>query len=243
MNHFNKVTDYDQVQSIFFDGMTLLFGGFGGVGTPPSIIDCLIDTKVKDVHLIGNDAGFPWIGIGKFISLGRAQSLIASHIGSNPIAGDLMNQGKLKVEFSPQGILVERIRSGGVGLNGFLTEIGKGTQLAYDKPLIEMGEKTYLYEAPITADVGIVYAKKADSFGNLIFDKTARNTNPFVAMAGKITIVEAEEIVPMGALNPEEIVVPGIYVDHIVASKNKGYNWKWIWEMQDNSLRSGPPAK
>ena len=83
MNHFNKVTDYDLVQSIFFDGMTLLFGGFGGVGTPPSIIDCLIDTKVKDVHLIGNDAGFPWIGIGKFISLGRAQSLVASHIGSN----------------------------------------------------------------------------------------------------------------------------------------------------------------
>ncbi len=243
MNHFNKVTDYDLVQSIFFDGMTLLFGGFGGVGTPPSIIDCLIDTKVKEVHLIGNDAGFPWIGIGKFISLGRAQSLIASHIGSNPIAGDLMNTGKLKVEFSPQGILVERIRSGGVGLNGFLTEIGKGTQLAYDKPLIKMGEKTYLYEAPITGDIGIVYAKKADTFGNLIFDKTARNTNPYVAMAGKITIVEAEEIVPMGALNPEEIIVPGIYVDHIVASKCKGYNWKWIWEMQDKSLRNVPPEK
>ena len=198
-------------------------------------VEKAVETGVKDVHLIGNDAGFPWIGVGKFIGLGRAQSLIASHIGSNPIAGDLMNQGKLKVEFSPQGILVERIRSGGVGLNGFLTEIGKGTQLAYDKPLIKIGEKSYLFEAPITGDVGIVYAKKADTFGNLIFDKTARNTNPFVAMASKITIVEAEEIVPMGALNPEEIVVPGIYVKHIVASKERGYNWKWIWEMQGKS--------
>jgi acetate CoA/acetoacetate CoA-transferase alpha subunit len=233
MPHFNKVTDYERVKALFFDGMTLLFGGFGGVGTPPSIIDCLIETGVKGVHLIGNDAGFPWIGIGKFISLGRAESLIASHIGSNPLAGDLMNQGKLKVEFSPQGILVERIRAGGVGLNGFLTEIGMGTQLAYDKPLIQIGDKNFLYEAPITGDVGIVYAKKADTFGNLIFDKTARNTNPYVAMATSVTVVEAEEIVPMGELNPEEIIVPGIYVKHIVASKEKGYNWKWKWEMQD----------
>ncbi len=233
MNQFNKVTDYDKIQSLFFDGMTLLFGGFGGVGTPPSIIDCLIETGVKDIKLIGNDAGFPWIGIGKFISLGRAQSLIASHIGSNPMAGELMHQGKLKVEFSPQGILVERIRAGGVGLNGFLTEIGKGTQLAYDKPLIRIGDKEFLFEAPITGDVGIVYAKKADTFGNLIFDKTARNTNPYVAMASNTTIVEAEEIVEMGELNPEEIIVPGIYVKHIVASKAKGYNWKWKWEMQD----------
>jgi acetate CoA/acetoacetate CoA-transferase alpha subunit len=233
MNQFNKVTDYNTIQSLFFDGMTLLFGGFGGVGTPPSIIDCLIETGVKDIKLIGNDAGFPWIGIGKFISLGRAQSLVASHIGSNPMAGELMHQGKLKVEFSPQGILVERIRAGGVGLNGFLTEIGKGTQLAYDKPLIKIGDKEFLYEAPITGDVGIVYAKKADTFGNRIFDKTARNTNPYVAMASNTTIVEAEEIVPMGELNPEEIIVPGIYVKHIVASKEKGYNWKWKWEMQD----------
>lgn len=229
MNLFNKVTDYQAVRSEFFDGMTLLYGGFGGVGTPPSLIDSLIETGVKDVKLIGNDAGFPWIGIGKFIVLGRAVSLVASHIGSNPIAGDLMNQGKLKVEFSPQGILIERMRAGGVGLDGFLTQIGKGTHLAYDKPLIKIEEKEYLYEAPITGDVGIVYAKKADTFGNLVFDKTARNTNPFVAMASKVTIVEADEIVAMGELDPEEIIVPGIYVKYVVPSK--GYNWKWIWEM------------
>ena len=160
MHLFDKVTDYTSIRSEFFDGMTLLFGGFGGVGTPPGLIDCLIDTGVKDVNLIGNDAGFPWIGIGKFICLKRASSLVASHIGSNPVAGELMNQGKLKVEFSPQGILVERIRSGGVGLNGFLTELGKGTKLAYNKPLVKIADQEFLYEAPITGDVGIVYAKK-----------------------------------------------------------------------------------
>jgi acetate CoA/acetoacetate CoA-transferase alpha subunit len=231
MNLFNKVTDYATVKSLFFDSMTLLFGGFGGVGTPPGLIDCLIESGVRNINLIGNDAGFPWIGIGKFIGLERAQSLIASHIGSNPVAGDLMNQGKLKVEFSPQGILMERIRAGGVGLDGFLTQIGKGTRLEYDKPLVKIGEKEFLFEAPITGDVSLVYAKKADTFGNLVFDKTARNTNPFVAMAGKVTIVEADEIVPMGSLNPEEIIVPGIYVKHIVQST--GYNWKWKWEMND----------
>jgi acetate CoA/acetoacetate CoA-transferase alpha subunit len=229
MSLFNKVTDYDTVKSIFFDGMTLLFGGFGGVGTPPGLVDCLIESGAKNVHLIGNDAGFPWIGMGKFICLERAQSLVASHIGSNPVAGDLMNQGKLKVEFSPQGILVERIRAGGVGLDGFLTQIGKGTKLEYEKPVVKIGDQEFLYEAPITGDVAIVYAKKADTFGNLVFDKTARNTNPYVAMASKLTVVEADEIVPMGELNPEEIIVPGIYVKHIVPSK--GYNWKWKWEM------------
>lgn len=241
MDLFNKVTDYAFIKKQFVDGMTLMFGGFGGVGTPPGLIDCLIESGARDVRLIGNDAGFPWIGIGKFICLERAVSLIASHIGSNPVAGELMTNGKLQVEFSPQGILMERIRSGGVGLNGFLTELSKGTQLEYNKPRITIGNKEYLYEAPLTADVSIVYAKKADSFGNLVFDKTARNTNPYVAMAGNVTIVEANEIVPMGELDPEEIIVPGIYVKYIVPSK--GYNWKWIWEMPDKSSRSEQPAK
>lgn len=233
MNLFDKITGYDAIKPLFVDGMTLLFGGFGGVGSPPGLIDCLIESGVKNVNLVGNDAGFPWIGMGKFICLERARSLVASHIGSNPVAGELMNQGKLHVEFSPQGILVERIRSGGVGLNGFLTEIQLGTKLEYDKPKVKIGDKEFLYEAPITGDVSIVYAKKADTFGNLIFDKTARNINPYVAMAGKVTIVEVEEIVPMGELDPEEIIVPGIYVKYIVPSK--GYNWKWIWEMPGKS--------
>ena len=176
------------------------------------------------------DAGFPWIGIGKFVVLKRAVSLIASHIGSNPVAGQLMHEGALKVEFSPQGILNERIRSGGVGLSGFLTEIGKGTLLAENKPRITLEGREYLYEAPLTGDIGIVYAKKADTFGNLVFDKTARNNNPLIAMAARTTIAEVEEIVEMGQLDPEEIILPGAYVKYVVATKR--INWKWIWETQ-----------
>jgi acetate CoA/acetoacetate CoA-transferase alpha subunit len=231
MDIFNKVVDYDDVRPLFFDGMSLLFGGFGGVGTPPGLIDILIDSGVKDVHLIGNDAGFPWIGIGKFIVLGRATSLVASHIGSNPVAGDLMTAGQLKVEFAPQGILTERIRAAGVGLNGFLTQIGLGTKLGEHKKIVQIEGEDYLYESPLGGNVGIVHAKKADTFGNLIFNKTARNNNPYIAMASDVTIVEAEEIVPMGVLDPEEIIVPGIYINYIVPSK--GRNWKWIWEMQE----------
>ncbi|MFM1879039.1 MAG: hypothetical protein RLZZ241_1905 [Bacteroidota bacterium] len=232
MDYFNKVVDYAEIPALFFDGMKLLFGGFGGVGSPPTLIDCLIESNVKDVHLIGNDAGFPWIGIGKFIVLKRAVSLVASHIGSNPVAGQLMTDGELKVEFSPQGILNERIRSGGVGLDGFLTEIGKGTLLAENKPVVTLQGKEYLYQAPLTGDVGLVYAKKADTFGNLIFEKTARNNNPLVAMAAKTVIAEVEEIVPLGALDPEAIVVPGVFVKYVVPTR--GINWKWIWESQDS---------
>ncbi len=241
MDIFNKVVDYEVVKKLFFDEMKLLYSGFGGVGTPPSLIDCLIESGVKEVNLIGNDAGFPWIGIGKFIVLKRAKSLIASHIGSNPIAGELMHEGKLKVEFSPQGILNERIRAGGVGLNGILTDVGKGTILAENKTVVKIDNKEFLFESPLTGDVGIVHAAKADTFGNLTFNKTARNNNPIIAMAGKTTIVEADEIVAMGQLDPEEVVVPGIYVNYLVPSG--GINWKWIWEIPDKRSQKEHPLK
>lgn len=226
----SKVTDQRTAGNLFFDGMTLLVGGFGGVGTPPGLIDTLIQSGVKGVRVVCNDAGAPALGIGKFIVQGRAASLIASHIGLNPVAGELMNSGKMKVEFSPQGILVERIRSGGVGLHGFLTEVGLGTPLAEGKPHLQVEGREYLYEAPIRGDVGIILAKKGDTFGNLIFDQTARNTNPFMAMAATTCIAEVEEIVPVGALDPQEIMLPGVFVHHIV--QGVGYNWKWPWQTQ-----------
>ncbi len=227
----SKVTTYEKIKPLFFNGMRLLYGGFGGVGTPPGLVDCLIESGVSGVHLIGNDAGFPNVGMGKFIVLGRAASLVASHIGSNPVAGELMTKGLLQVEFLPQGIFVERIRCGGVGLHGFLTDVAIGTPLAEGKKIIEIDGNELLYQPAIRGDVSIVYARKADYFGNLVFDKTARNTNPLVAMAGKTTIVEADEIVPPGTIDPEQVMLPGIYVQHIVPSK--GYNWNWIWETQE----------
>jgi acetate CoA/acetoacetate CoA-transferase alpha subunit len=226
-NH--KLASIDEALTYFYDGMSIMFGGFGGVGSPPTLIHSIWEKGVKDLTLIGNDTGFPNIGIGRLITAERAKKIIVSHIGSNPNAGRLMTEGKLEVEFSPQGILAERIRAGGVGLIGILTDIGLDNEwLSKGKTFVQINGKDYVFESALTADVSIVYAKKADPLGNLVYDKTARNTNPLVAMAGHYTIVEAEEIVPVGELSPEEIVTPGVFVDMIIRSE--GVNWKWAWE-------------
>jgi acetate CoA/acetoacetate CoA-transferase alpha subunit len=228
-NPFGKITTLEKALELFYNGMTLMFGGFGGVGSPPTLIDGILEKGIQNITLIGNDTGFPHIGIGKLVSQERAVKVIASHIGSNPIAGKLMHEGRLEVEFSPQGILAERIRAGGVGLPAILSDIGMDNELvSKNKSHFLLGGKDYLIETALTAEVSIVYAKKADPYGNLIYDKSARNTNPLVAMAGDITIAEVEEIVPLGSLDPDEIITPGVFVDHIIPSK--GVNWKWAWE-------------
>ncbi|MCC3648021.1 CoA transferase subunit A [Cytobacillus oceanisediminis] len=228
-NTFNKIIELDDAMKHFRDGMIIMFGGFGGIGTPPSLIDGILDNGFKDLTLIGNDSGFPHIGIGKVVSQGRAKKMIASHIGSNPVAGQLMTDGKMEVEFSPQGILAERIRAGGVGIPAILSDIGLDNDIVTgNKQTCSVGGKNYLVETALTGDVSIVFAKKADPYGNLIFDKSARNTNPLVAMAGDMTIAEVEEIVPLGSLDPDEIITPGVFVNYIVPSK--GVNWKWAWE-------------
>lgn len=230
-NTYKKVTSRDSLAPLFKDGMSILFGGFGGVGTPPGLVDLIIETGIKNLTLIGTDAGFPTIGIGKIITKKRAKRLLVSHIGSNPNAGIYMNAGELEIEFSPQGTLIERIRAGGMGLGGILSDIGIEVEIVnQNKEKVKVAEKEYLIEPAITSDVAIVYAKKADYYGNLVFDKSARNSNPYVAMAGKTTIVEALEIVPIGSLNPEEIITPGVFVDYIVQSK--GVNWQWAWEQK-----------
>ncbi|WP_255294951.1 CoA transferase subunit A [Bacillus sp. AFS041924] len=208
--------------------MVLMFGGFGGIGNPPTLITGILNKGVKGLTLIGNDTGFPDVGIGQLVTAKRVKKMITTHIGSNPNAGKQMTDGTLEIEFSPQGTFIERIRAGGVGLGGVLVDIGIDSVIDVDKQRVNVFGKEYLVETPLISDVSIVYAKKADPFGNLVFDKSARNTNPYVAMAGKITIAEVEEIVPLGALEPEEIIVPGAFVNHIVQSE--GVNWKWVWE-------------
>jgi acetate CoA/acetoacetate CoA-transferase alpha subunit len=228
-NPFNKIAPLEKALEHLCDGMTLMFGGFGGVGTPPALIDGIIAKDLKNLTLIGNDTGFPEIGIGKIVSGGRAKKVIASHIGSNPIAGRLMNEGKMEVEFSPQGTLAERIRAGGMGLGAILTDIGIDNEIvSKQKKRMELNGKTYLVEQALTAEVSIVFAKKADPYGNLVYDKSARNTNPLVAMAGDFTIAEVEQIVPLGTLSPEEIITPGVFVDMVIPTC--GVNWKWAWE-------------
>ncbi|OCA90315.1 CoA transferase subunit A [Pseudobacillus wudalianchiensis] len=223
-----KVRSVEEAIRYIKSGSSLMVGGFGGIGNPPTLIKAILESGVDELTLICNDAGFPHIGVGQIITEGRAARLIASHIGSNPNAGKFMHEDKLDIEFSPQGTLVERIRAGGVGLGGILTDIGVNGLVAEGKEKVVVDGKAFLIETPLTADISIVYAKKADEFGNLIFDKSARNTNPLVAMAGTITIAEAEEIVPVGELNPEEIVTPGAFVDIVV--KSEGVNWAWAWE-------------
>ncbi|KKK37687.1 CoA-transferase [Mesobacillus campisalis] len=228
-NPFNKISGLNEALQHMQDGMTLMFGGFGGVGSPPSLIDGMMAKGLKNLTLIGNDTGFPDIGIGKLVSRGRAKKVIASHIGSNPVAGRLMNEGDLEVEFSPQGILAERIRAGGMGLGAILTDIGLDNEMvSHRKKRMQLNGKTYVVEPALTAEVSIVFAKKADPYGNLVYDKSARNTNPLVAMAGNFTIAEVEEIVPLGSLDPEEIITPGIFVDMVIPTG--GVNWKWAWE-------------
>ncbi|MCA1010459.1 CoA transferase subunit A [Halobacillus halophilus] len=224
----NKVGTIHEALSYIHDGSTLMFGGFGGIGNPPTLIDAILEKGTKDLTLIGNDAAFPDIGIGRIVSRGLVKKMIASHIGSNPVAGQLMTDGKLEVEFSPQGTLAERIRAGGVGLKGILVDVGLGSMVEEGKQKVTVDGKTCILEKPLRAEVSIVYAKKADTFGNLVYDTSARNTSPLVAMAGDYTIAEVEEIVPSGELDPECVVTPGIFVDMIIQSK--GVNWTWAWE-------------
>src|SRR5690625_2528273 len=223
-----KVKTINEAMRYIKNGSSLMFGGFGGIGNPPTLIKEILGHGIKDLTLIGNDAGFPHVGIGQLITAKRVKKLIASHIGSNPNAGKQMNDKTLDIEFSPQGTLVERIRAGGAGLGGILTDIGIDGLVAKNKRQIDVDGSIFLLEKPLTADVTIVYAKKADTSGNLIFDKSARNTSPLVAMAGDVTIAEADEIVPVGELDPEAIVTPGAFVDIVVQSE--GVNWKWVWE-------------
>ena len=230
-NTFGKIKKIDEAMRHIKDQTLLMYGGFGGVGTSPLLIDEIIKKNVKELTLIGNDSGFPQIGIGRVICNGQAKKMITTHIGSNPVAGKLMTEGKLEIEFSPQGTLAERIRAGGTGLGGVLINVGLGTIIEEGKEIIQVDNKSYLLEKPLRAEVGIVYAKAADTFGNLIYDKTARNFNPLVAKASDVTIVHAEEIVPLGELNPEEIITPGVYVDIIVTGK--GGEWKWVWEQEN----------
>ncbi|MBW5448585.1 3-oxoacid CoA-transferase subunit A [Cohnella sp. CFH 77786] len=226
----NKVRTLEEVLEWIEDGCALMYGGFGGIGTPPALVDGILKKGVKDLTLIGNDTGFPWIGIGRLVTEGRARKAITSHIGSNPNAGRQMEEGTLAVEFHPQGTLAEKIRAGGVGLGGILVDVGVGTMLEEGKGKVEIDGRTYLIEPALTADVAIVHASQADPFGNLVYDKSGRNFNPLVAMAGRLTIAEADEIVPLGSLDPERIVTPGIFVDAVIPGK--GVNWIWAWEKQ-----------
>lgn len=198
------------------DGAAVMFGGFMGCGNPFAIVDALIERDIKDITLIANDCAFPEVGIGKLVVQKRCKKVIASHVGLNPAVAAQMNEGTLETELIPQGTLAERIRAAGAGLGGFLTPTGVGTPVEEGKEIKVIDGKKYLLELPLKADVALVKAWKADELGNLIFRRSARNFNPLIATAAKLVIAEAEEIVPAGSLDPDQIHTPAIFIDYLV---------------------------
>jgi acetate CoA/acetoacetate CoA-transferase alpha subunit len=211
-----KTISVEKATEMVKDGMTIMVGGFLGVGTPPTLVDALVHKGVRNLTLIANDTATPKVGIGKFVVNRQLQKAIVSHIGTNPETGRQMITGELNVELIPQGTLAERIRCGGAGLGGFLTPTGVGTIVDEGKQRLVIGGKAYLLELPLRANVALLYADKADRFGNLVFRRSTRNFNPIMAFAADTVIVEARHIVDKGEIDPDDVMVTGVVVDWII---------------------------
>lgn len=211
----NKIISAKEAVSFIKSGMTLMVGGFLKCGSPVKIIDELLKTDVSDLTLVGNDTSFVDSDRGKLVVAKKVSKVIASHIGMNPETGRQMNAGEIQVELVPQGTLAERIRAAGAGLGGFLTPTGIGTEVQNGKQVINVDGKDFILEKPLRGDVSLIYGTKVDKVGNISFVGTTRNTNVVMATASDIVIVEAEEFVD-GYLDPNEIVIPGLFIDYIV---------------------------
>jgi 3-oxoacid CoA-transferase subunit A len=214
----NKVqkTAEDALVGLLFDGMTIMAGGFGLCGIPENLIAAIRKTGVKDLTVVSNNCGVDDFGLGILLAGGQIRKMISSYVGENKLFAELYLGGKLELEFNPQGTLAERIRAGGAGIPAFYTKTGVGTLVAEGKEVREFDGEQYVMERGLTADLSIVKAWKGDAEGNLVYRKTARNFNPMMATAGKVTVAEVEELVETGALDPNEIHTPGIFVDRVL---------------------------
>jgi 3-oxoacid CoA-transferase subunit A len=216
----NKVVkDVEEALVGVEDGMTLMVGGFGLCGIPENSIDQLVKMKVKNLTCISNNAGVDDFGLGLLLQNKQVKKMISSYVGENDEFERQMLSGELEVDLIPQGSLAERCRAGGAGIPAFFTPAGYGTEVADGKEMRVFNGKSHILESALTADFAIVKAWKGDTEGNLIYKATARNFNPMMAMAGKITIAEVEELVPAGELDPNQIHTPGIFVQRIFEGK------------------------
>ncbi len=211
-----KITTMREAAAMITDGMTVMAGGFMGCGNAHHLVQAIIEAGARHLTLISNDASVPGYGIAKLVEQKRLRKLITSHVGLNPAVGVHMNSGELEVELVPQGTLVERIRAGGAGLGGILTPTGLGTPVAKDKQLITVDGRTYLLELPLRADIALINGYRVDPFGNIWYRGDARNFNPVMATAADFVIVEADHLVALGDIPPEDVVTPGVLVDVIV---------------------------
>ena len=198
------------------DGMTVMAGGFGLCGIPENLIDALVKTGVKNLTVISNNCGIDGVGLGKLLDARQIKKMISSYVGENKLFAQLYLSGELQIEFNPQGTLAERIRAGGAGIPAFYTKTGVGTQVAEGKEVREFDGQKYVMERGLFADLAIVKAWKGDTEGNLVYRMTARNFNPMMATAAKVTVAEVEELVEPGQLAPDGIHTPGIYVKRII---------------------------
>jgi 3-oxoacid CoA-transferase subunit A len=214
----NKVrkTAEDALAGLLFDGMTIMAGGFGLCGIPENLIAAIRATGVKDLTVVSNNCGVDDFGLGVLLAGGQIKKMISSYVGENKLFEQLYLSGELELEFNPQGTLAERIRAGGAGVPAFFTKTGVGTLVAEGKETREFDGETYVMERGLTADLAIVKAWKGDAEGNLVYRKTARNFNPMMATAGKVTVAEVEDLVEVGQLDADHIHTPGIYVDRIL---------------------------
>ncbi|MFK2825084.1 CoA transferase subunit A [Bacillus sp. B190/17] len=203
------------------DGMTIMVGGFGLCGIPENLIKALADSGVKDLTVISNNCGVDDWGLGLLLRNKQIKKIIGSYVGENKEFERQMLAGEIEVELTPQGTLAEKIRAGGAGIPAFFTPAGVGTPIAEGKEVREFEGKEYLLEKALTADVSLVRACKADKMGNLVYNKTARNFNPMIAAAGKVTIAEVEEMVEAGDLDPHVIHTPGIYVQALIQGEQE----------------------
>jgi len=208
----------EQAVGLIPDGASLMIGGFMAIGTPERVVDEIVRQSKRDLTVIANDTAMPGKGIGKLVSARLLRKVVVSHIGLNPETQKQMMAGELEVELVPQGTLIERIRAGGHGLGGVLTQTGVGTEAENGKQLVQVDGKDYLIEIALRADFALVQAFLADYLGNLSYALTARNFNPVIAMAGHTVIASADNIVPIGVISPDHVVTPAPVVDYLITN-------------------------
>jgi len=212
----DKLISMHDAVNLVRDGDTIMVGGFLAVGTPDRLIDALIEKGVKDLTLICNDTGFVDRGVGKMVVAKMFKKIYASHVGTNKETGRQLLEGETEVVLVPQGTLIEQIRAGGFGLGGVLTKTGLGTAVEEGKDIVEIDGEKYLLEKPMRANIALLFAEKADVKGNLTFHGATRNFNTYMGAAADISIVEAQEVVPLGGICQDDVVVPGVFVNHII---------------------------
>lgn len=212
----SKFISIEEAVSKVKDGMTIMVGGFLANGTPNKIVDALAKSGVKNLTLICNDTAYPDKGVGQLIANKQVKKLFVSHIGTNPHTSEQMNSGELEIEFCPQGSLAERVRAGGCGLGGILTQTGMGTIVAEGKQIVNVDGKDYLLEKPLRADIALVGASLGDKAGNLVYRGTSQNFNPLMASAADLVIAEINELVEVGEIAAENVKTQSIMVDFIV---------------------------